>query len=96
MLGFAGTLAWHLDPHAPGLSFGYMYAEDHVKYGTERNAFIFVAVNAYWEAQRYLLPELPAGYRWKPAFDGSGSLADDSGRLYLGPRASAVLAAEAD
>ena len=52
------------------------------EYGTVRDTFIYVAVNAYWKAQHYMLPVLPAGYRRKPAFEGnrdcdSGSLADD-------------------
>ena len=100
-LSFHGTLAWQLDANAPGLSFGYMYAEDHNRYGTDRDAFIYVAVNAYWEAQHYTLPVLPAGYRWRPAIDGSagfdgGSLAGDPCGFDLGPRASAVLVAEAE
>jgi hypothetical protein len=36
-LSFHGTLAWNLDEHDPGLSFGYMYAEDHERYGTEQD-----------------------------------------------------------
>ena len=68
-LSFHGTLAWNLDEHAPGLSFAYLYAEDHVKYGTAEDVFIYVAVNAYWETQRYTLPTLPHGYCWKPALE---------------------------
>ena len=98
-LSFHGTLAWNLDEHAPGLSFGYMYAEDHERYGTEQDAFIYVAVNAYWEEQRFMLPTLPEGFRWKLAFEAYGVSTDigeerthdDSSGITLGPRTTAVL-----
>ena len=98
-LSFHGTLAWNLDEHAPGLSFGYMYAEDHERYGTEQDAFIYVAVNAYWEEQRFTLPTLPEGFRWKLAFEAYGVSTDigeerthdDSSGITLGPRTTAVL-----
>jgi glycogen operon protein len=95
-LSFHGTLAWNIDEHAPGLSFAYMYAEDHVKYGTAQDAFIYVAVNAYWEAQRYTLPTLPPGYRWQPALalpECPKISPPENGPsvLPLGPRSTAVL-----
>ena len=98
-LSFHGTLAWNLDEHAPGLSFGYMYAEDHERYRTEQDAFIYVAVNAYWEEQRFMLPTLPEGFRWKLAFEAYGVSTDigeartheDSSGITLGPRTTAVL-----
>jgi glycogen operon protein len=95
-LSFHGTLAWNIDEHAPGLSFAYMYAEDHVKYGTAQDAFIYVAVNAYWEAQRYTLPMLPPGYRWQPALalpEHPEISRPENGPsvLPLGPRSTAVL-----
>ena len=98
-LSFHGTLAWNLDEHAPGLSFGYMYAEDHERYLTEQDAFIYVAVNACWEEQRYMLPTLPEGFRWKLAFEaygvstdiGEARTHDDSSGITLGPRTTAVL-----
>lgn len=97
-LSFHGTLAWNIDEHAPGLSFAYMYAEDHVKYGTAQDAFIYVAVNAYWEAQRYTLPTLPPGYRWQPALalpEHPEISRPENGPsvLPLGPRSTAVLIA---
>jgi glycogen operon protein len=100
-LSFHGTRAWDLDEHSPGLSFAYMYAEDHARYGTERDAFIYIAVNAYWKAQRYTLPILPEGFRWRLAFETSDvsndldverPLEDQSG-IVLGPRTTAVLIA---
>ena len=98
-LSFHGTQAWNLDEHSPGLSFAYMYAEDHVRYCTERDAFIYVAVNAYWETQHYGLPILPEGFQWGLAFEShhvstdlndERPLEDQSG-IVLGPRSAAVL-----
>ena len=98
-LSFHGTQAWNLDEHSPGLSFAYMYAEDHVRYCTEHDAFIYVAVNAYWETQHYGLPILPEGFQWGLAFeshDVSTDLNDerpleDQSGIVLGPRSAAVL-----
>ena len=101
-LSFHGVQPWRLDENAPGLSFAYMYAEDHARYGTEADAFIYVAVNAWWEEQRFALPKLPAGYRWRLAFEAYG-LSSDVGRepphddpsgIALGPRTTAILIAE--
>ena len=100
-LSFHGTRAWDLDEHSPGLSFAYMYAEDHARYCTDSDAFIYIAVNAYWKAQRYTLPILPEGFRWRLAFETSDvsndldverPLEDQSG-IVLGPRTTAVLIA---
>ena len=98
-LSFHGTQAWNLDEHSPGLSFAYMYAEDHVRYCTERDAFIYVAVNAYWETQHYGLPILPEGVQWGLAFESHDVSTDvnderpleDQSGIVLGPRSAAVL-----
>jgi glycogen operon protein len=98
-LSFHGTQAWNLDEHSPGLSFAYMYAEDHVRYCTERDAFIYVAVNAYWETQHYGLPILPEGFQWGLAFESHDVSTDvnderpleDQSGIVLGPRSAAVL-----
>jgi glycogen operon protein len=98
-LSFHGTQAWNLDEHSPGLSFAYMYAEDHVRYCTEHDAFIYVAVNAYWETQHYGLPILPEGFQWGLAFESHDVSTDvnderpleDQSGIVLGPRSAAVL-----
>lgn len=98
------TQAWNLNEYAPGLSFAYMYAEDRTRYSTEQDALIYIAVNAYWEEQRYTLPLLPRGFRWRLAFEAGGvstdpgceSLLEDQSALLLGPRSSAVLIGRAD
>ena len=66
-----GTRAWDIDETSPGLCFAYMFAEDHRKYGTKKDCFIYIAVNAHWEGHNYLLPRLPEGYSYKIAFDSN-------------------------
>lgn len=98
-LSFHGTQPWNLNRQAPGLSFAYLYAEDSGRYGTEQDAFIYVAVNAYWEEQRFILPVLPQDCRWKLAFEsggistepGSERPLEEQSSLLLGPRTTAVL-----
>lgn len=99
-LSFHGTLPWNLDPCGPGLCFAALWAEDHVKYGTAEDCFIYVAVNAHWEEHRFTLPVIPEGFGWKLAFDSRGFSADPGTEpartepdLTLGPRSSAVLVA---
>ena len=102
-LSFHGTRAWDLNENGPGLCFAYMYAEDHARFSTPGDAFIYVAVNAHWEAHRFELPVVPAGFRWRVAFDSNGFSADvcaeiehdDYSGIDLGPRSAAVLVAEA-
>ena len=98
-LSFHGTRAWSLDGSAEGLCFAYMFAEDHERYGTERDAFIYVAVNACWEEKYFTLPALPEGYRWKLAFEAYGVSTDagsepvhsDPNGIMLGSRTTAIL-----
>ncbi len=100
-ISFHGTLAWQLDPKGPGLCFAYLYAEDSQKYGTEKDCFIHVMVNAHWEDHRFTLPILPAGFRWRLAFESSGFSAEtggekplrESGGYDLKARTAAVLLA---
>ena len=98
-LSFHGTRAWDLDAHREGLCFAYLYAEDRRRFGTARDAFIYVAVNAYWEEKYFTLPALPEGFGWKLAFDSRGFSSDagdelpcaDPSGIALGPRTAAVL-----
>ncbi len=97
-LSFHGTRAWDLDEGGDGLCFAYMYAEDHAGSGTERDAFIYIAVNAYWEERFFTLPALPGGCVWKRAFTSDTDerpLQTDPSGITLGPRSSAVLIGEA-
>ena len=102
-LSLHGLEPWHLDRQAPGLCFAYLYAEDHVRYRTAADQFLYVAVNAHWEEHRFGLPVIPAGFHWYLAFEAGGYSADPGGEkpwgdfsgFTLGPRSTAVLIARA-
>ena len=86
-LSFHGTRPWELDREASTLTFAYMYAEDHEKYGTQEDCFIYVAVNAHWEAHSFELPVIPEGMSWyvvcradgESGTDGEGSACAEAG-----------------
>ncbi len=98
-LSFHGTTAWSIDEQASSLCFAYMFAEDHIKYGTKRDCFIYVAVNAHWEEHRFELPQLPDGFEWKLAFEAYGLSTDidrehkldDTSGITIGGRSTAIL-----
>ena len=93
-LSFHGTLPWKIDTAQPFLSFGFMYAESAKDYDTPDDAFIYCAVNAYWEEQLFTLPIIPEGMRWTivaytgdPSADGGAA----SGQIKLMPRSLMLL-----
>ncbi|HCI74489.1 MAG TPA: glycogen debranching enzyme GlgX [Lachnospiraceae bacterium] len=98
-LSFHGEQPWQLDENVPALVFAYLYAEDHERFGTEADCFLYIAVNAHWEEHRMQLPIIPAGMSWKLAFDSAGfsaapgeeTMLGDPGSIVLGPRSIKVL-----
>ena len=99
-LSFHGTIPWNLDERGPGLCFASLWAEDHHKYGTEEDCFLYVAVNAHWEEHRFVLPVVPERYGWKLAFEAYGVSTEPGEELpwkedgiTLGPRTTAILIA---
>ena len=100
-LSFHGTDPWQLDRQKPVLCFAYLYAEDHLRFRTETDQFLYVMVNAHWEEHRFTLPVIPEGFRWYLAFEAYGVSADpgkelpwkDSSGIVLGPRSTAVMVA---
>ena len=100
-LSFHGTDPWNLDRQKPGLCFAYLYAEDHLRFNTETDQFLYIAVNAHWEEHSFGLPVIPEGFRWYLAFDSYGTSAEpgkekawkDFSGIMLGPRSTAVLVA---
>ncbi len=99
-LSFHGTEPWNLDPGASGLCFASLWAEDHAKFGTAEDCFLYVAVNAHWEEHRFRLPAMPEGFGWRLAFEAYGVSTDPGEELpweepgiTLGPRTTAVLIA---
>ncbi len=91
--------AWDLDETQPGYCLSYMYAEEHSKYGTKKDAFIYIALNSHWEEHYFEFPILPNGFTWKLAFDSSGFSSDEGKEkklenqqgTELGARSSIVL-----
>ncbi len=64
-LSFHGLTPWQLDWNAETLTVACLWAEDHVKYGTKQDAFLYLAVNAHWEDHAFRLPVIPAGFSWR-------------------------------
>ena len=79
-----------------------MYAQDHARAGTKKDAFIYVAVNAYWEDVYYELPIIPQGMKWHLRLSSSGDVYSkgkektlgDQGSFMLGARSTLVLIAK--
>ena len=100
-LSFHGTKPWELNRSEHGLVFAFCYAEDHVKYGTKKDAFIYVAVNAHWEEHAFELPIIPAGMKWhivaeadgKAYTNGHEPVMGNQAILQLKARSTAVLIA---
>jgi len=98
-LSFHSLKPWEFDENAHDLAFAYMFAEDHKKYGTRKDAFIYVAVNAHWESHTFELPVIPKEKKWYLAFRSLDISTDtgkeykikDQGKIDLGPRTTAIL-----
>ncbi len=94
-----GTRPWDLNEEGPGLCFSCFYAEDHEKYGTEEDCFLWIGVNAHWEEHRFELPVIPAGFRWQlvcrsgEALPEEGRIWEDFSGIGLIPRETVVLCA---
>ncbi|MBO4375091.1 MAG: glycogen debranching protein GlgX [Lachnospiraceae bacterium] len=73
-LSFHSTEPWNLDENAASLAFAYMYAEDHNKYKTKKDCFIYVAVNAHWEDHRFSLPVISENMKWSIVFASAAAL----------------------
>ncbi len=101
-LSFHSAKPWQLDEGASNLCFSYMYAQDHARAGTKKDAFIYVAVNAYWEDVYYELPIIPQGMKWHLRLSSSGDVYSkgkektlgDQGSFMLGARSTLVLIAK--
>ncbi len=64
-LSFHGLTPWEMDWNASTLTVGCLWAEDHRKYGTRQDAFLYLAINAHWENHVFRLPTVPAGFVWR-------------------------------
>ena len=93
-VSFHGTTPWQFDPSAPFLRFAVLYAEPAADFGTDRDAFIYCAVNAHWEETTFTLPVIPAGMEWTlAAYTGDEGSKDDggTGTVTLMPRSLMIL-----
>jgi glycogen operon protein len=61
-ISWHGTRAWQ--PDWGGRVLAFMLCGRYVKAGTAPDDFIYVAMNMYWEALPFELPQLPEGTRW--------------------------------
>ena len=69
-----------------------LWAEDHRKYGTERDAYLYLVINAHWEDHVFELPIIPEGYAWHVTLQSSAEACiGEDGKLWVPPRSVAVL-----
>lgn len=99
-LSFHGTKPWDLDASGPGLCFASFWAEDHERFQTQEDCFLYVAVNAHWEEHRFTFPVIPENFSWHLAFKSDGCSCDPGKEIpwtedgiTLGERTTAVLIA---
>ncbi len=89
-LSFHGLTPWEQDANAHTLTIACLYAEDHLKYGTAHDSFLYLAVNAHWEDHSFRLPVIPKECRWRQVL-ASSPQADRSGDMLHVPARSVVL-----
>lgn len=100
-MSFHSTEPWQIDRDASTLTFAYLYAEDHVKYNTVGDCFIYVMINAHWEGHSFGLPIVPEGFVWHlSSVSGGRAFAPGEEEAYdritqweVGPRAVVILVA---
>ena len=98
-----GTRAWSADWSAGSRVMAFMLCGNHAKGGTVQDDQIYVAVNMYWDALPFELPEPPDGRLWylsvntsMPASEdifepGCEPLLQDQGSVLVGGRSVVVL-----
>ncbi|MEB3192244.1 MAG: glycogen debranching protein GlgX [Snowella sp.] len=59
-----GTKAWQADWSPTNRTLAFMLCGNHAKSGTVQDTFIYVAMNMYWQALWFELPQLPVGLSW--------------------------------
>jgi isoamylase len=66
-----GTQAWNADWDANSRTLAFMLCGKHARGGIEPDDYIYVAMNMYWDAIGFGLPQLPAGMKWHLAINTS-------------------------
>ena len=64
-ISFHSLTPWEHDCNSHTLTVAVLWAEDHRKYGTRQDVFLYLAVNAHWEGHEFTLPVIPAGFTWR-------------------------------
>jgi len=98
-----GTEAWKPDWSASSRALAFMLCGGHAKGGSTYDDHIYVAMNTYWDALWFHLPQLPPSKQWRLAINtsmaspediwvfGSEPALGDQGSIMLGSRSVAVL-----
>lgn len=95
MLTFHGLTPWTLDCSSGTLTIACLWAEDHQKYKTEQDAFLYLAINAHWEDHVFKLPIIPAGLTWQlEASSSQDSRITESGEAFVTARSVMLLTGE--
>ncbi len=95
-LSFHGLTPWTHEWNTPTLTVSCLWAEDHKKYGTDHDAFLYLAVNAHWEDHTFRLPVVPQGFRWKMILASSLHARLEDGNTAVPARSVTLLTAEPD
>ena len=94
-LTFHGVTPWEYDPDSHSLTIACFFVEDHLKYKTDSDAFIYLTINAHWEDHVYRLPIIPEGYRWKIELASSDDrkFSEETGEINVPARSVVLLVA---
>ncbi|MBQ3919189.1 MAG: glycogen debranching protein GlgX [Oscillospiraceae bacterium] len=88
-MSFHGTEPWK--ERGEPLTLACLYAEDHIKYGTKRDTYIYFMINSHWEDHVFTLPIVPEGHTWKiEAASSEAAVLED--KAYIPARSVMVLA----
>ena len=94
-LSFHGLTPWQFDRFTATLTFACLWAEDHRKYGTREDAFLYLAVNAHWEDHSFRLPVIPDGFEWQTkAVSSPYGRLTDAGEAFVPARSVMLLTGE--
>ena len=105
-ISWHGVKLWEFDPSASTLTIAALFAGPAGKYNTEKDQFIYAAINMHWEMHGYELPNLPRGKEWHIAVNtgiespediwsnGSEPEVEDQNEVLVSPRSIILLVAK--
>jgi isoamylase len=80
-----GVQPWNADWSDSSRVLAFMLCGEHAKGGTETDNYIYVAMNMYWDALPFELPDLPDEMKWHIFADTSAAPPEDSWTLGTEP-----------